>query len=253
MMEKISVAILLLICIAATVDAVTIKCDFDSNTWGNVAGSFYRCIVQNQEVFTVSVVSIDAAVGTHTGDKENDDVTEFQLHSTPNLVHFPKNLDKVFPDLEAIAIYYTELQAITQDDLKIFPRLKIAYFAHNQLKVITADTFRFNPKLERINLDNNLILHIEPQTFDGLRKLAVLYIQGNDESCRLTNAATKNDTATLVQKVNIEKCYSLAYEMQQTLKQIVKNEREQNQKFEKQMEQILIQIQILTKKAENND
>jgi hypothetical protein len=207
-MEKFSVAILILGCIAVTVDAVTIRCAFGSHTYSYVtAGTFYQCSVQNKEDFTASLVSIDAAVGTHTGDNENDDVTEFNLSSAPNLVHFPKNLEKVFPDLEAIVIYSTKLQAITQDDLKMFPRLKVAWFTDNQLKVITADTFRFNPKLERIDLNHNLIFQVEPHTFDGLRKLTALYLGGNDENCHLTQATTKSETAALVQKVNNGMCY----------------------------------------------
>jgi hypothetical protein len=256
-MKKFSVATLILFYIAATVDAVTVRCIFGSSDWGNV-GTFYGCLVQNHEDFTASLVSIDDAVGTHTGDKENDYVTEFQLGSAPNLVHFPKDIDKVFPDLEAIVIHGTELQAITQDDLKVFPRLKFVYFAHNQLKVITADTFRFNTKLERIDLFDNLIFHIEPHTFDGLRRLTTLDLHGNDDNCRLTDASTKSDTAAMVQKVNNGKCYSLAYEVQQTLKQSLKVQQQENEKIEKQMEQsdvlmsqMLIQIQILTKKVEN--
>jgi hypothetical protein len=241
MMVKFSVAILIVFCIAARVDAVTVRCAFGSSSWSYVTGSFYRCIVQNNEVFTASLVSIDAAVGTHTGDHVNDDVTEFNLYSAPNFVHFPKNLDKVFPDLEAIAIYYTKLQAITQDDLKVFPRLKVAYFPLNQLKVITADTFRFNPKLEVIYLDNNLIFHIEPQTFDGLRRLTALFLQGNDDNCHLTYATNKTDTAALVQKVNNGKCYSLAYEVQQKLERFIKD-----------VQQMMTQIQVLTKKVENH-
>jgi hypothetical protein len=240
-MEKFSVAILIFICLAAAVDAVTVRCAFGSRTWPNVTGSFYQCTVQNREVFTASLVSIDGAVGTHTGDHVNDDVTEFTLDSVPNLVHFPKNLEKVFPDLEAIQIYSTKLQAITQDDLKVFPRLKAAYFGYNQLKAITADTFRFNPKLEVIYLNNNLIFHIEPQTFDGLRRLAGLYLNDNDDNCRLTNAATKSDTATFVQKINNRKCYSLAYEVQQKLERFIKD-----------VQQMWTRIQVLTKKVENH-
>jgi hypothetical protein len=254
-MKKFSVGILVLICIAATVDAVTVTCAFDQSTFSYVAGSFYQCIVQNREVFTASLVSIDAAIGTHTGDNENDDVTHFELISALNLVHFPKNLDKVFPDLEAIVVYNTKLQAITQDDLKVFPRLKVANFYGNQLKIITADTFRFNPKLERIDLDQNLIFHIAPHTFDGLRKLTALDLHGNDENCHLTQATTKTDTAALVQKVNNGKCYSLAYEVQQKLEKRLNDERQEIENLKKQMEQfevlmsqMLIQIQILTKK-----
>jgi hypothetical protein len=251
-MEKFSVAVLIFVCIAATVDAVTIDCSFDSHSWDYASGSFYTCEVQNKEDFTASLVSIDAAVGTHTGDKDNDDVTYFHLNSAPNLIHFPKNLDKVFPDLEAIAILYTSLQTITQDDLKVFPRLKFINIYENQLKVITADTFRFNPKLERIDLDNNLIFHIEPHTFDGLRKLTTLYLNDNDENCHLTNATTKTDTAALVQKVNIGMCYSLAYEVQQKLETHLKDEQQQNEKVEKQIEHMLIQIQNMTRKVENS-
>jgi hypothetical protein len=262
-MKKFSVAIL--ICIAVTVDAVTIRCSFGSFTRAYVAGSFYYCSVQNTQDFTASLVSIDGAVGIHTGNNENDDVTYFELPSAPNLVHFPKNLDKVFPNLEAIAILHTKLQAITQDDLKVFPRLKFINIFKNQLKVITADTFRFNPKLERIDLDNNLIFHIEPHTFDGLRKLTALYLGGNDENCHLTDTTTKSDTAAMVQKVNNRKCYSLAYEVEQKHEKHLKDEQQQIENLKKQIEQMekqmeqsevlmsqmLIQIQILTKKVEN--
>jgi hypothetical protein len=254
-MEKFSVGILIVFYIAATVDAVTVRCHFGPQTWDYVTGSFYRCAVENREDFTASVVSIDAAIGTHTRDNENDDVNQFNLSNAPNLVHFPKNLEKVFPDLEVIAIHHTKLQAITQDDLKMFPRLKVAYFINNQLKVITADTFRFNPKLERIDLQYNLIFHVDSHTFDGLRKLTALQLQGNDKNCDLTSATTKSDTAAMVPKVNIGKCYSLAYEVQQSLKNHLKDEQEQIKNLKNQMEQfevlmsqMLIQIQILTKK-----
>jgi hypothetical protein len=257
-MKKFSVAILVLICIAARVDAVTVTCVFGSHTWPYVTGSFYQCNVQNREVFTASLVSIDDAIGTHTGDNDNDDVTQFYLNPAPNLVHFPKDIDKVFPDLEVISIRYTKLQAITQDDLKVFPRLKFAYFTNSQLKVITADTFRFNTKLERIDLFSNLIFHIEPQTFDGLKRLTALHLNDNDENCHLNKATTKTETAALVQKVNNGKCYKRAYEVEKKLEKHLKDDQQQNEKLVKQIEQfevlmsqMLIQIQILTKKVEN--
>jgi hypothetical protein len=257
-MKTFSVAILIVFCIAARVDAVTVTCAFGSITWSFVTGSFYQCDVQNKEVFTASLVSIDAAIGTHTGDKDNDDVTQFRLDPAPNLVHFPKDLDKVFPYLEAIAIYYTKLQAIKQDDLKVFPKLRVASFSLNQLKVITADTFRFNTKLERIDLDRNLIFHMEPHTFDGLKRLTALHLHDNFDNCHLTDARTKSEAADMVQKINNGKCYSRAHEVQQTLKQSLNDQQQQIQNLEKQMEQfevlmsqMLIQIQILTKKVEN--
>jgi hypothetical protein len=251
-MEKFSFVILIVSCIAATVDAVIVNCKFGSNTWNHVTGSFYRCLVQNQDVFTASLVSIDYVMGTHTRDKDNYGVTEFDLDLAPNLVHFPKNLEKLFPDLEAIGIQRTKLQAITQDDLKVFPRLRAVYFYDNHLKIITADTFRLNPRLEQISLDDNQIFHVEPYTFDGLRRLSSLDLRGNAHNCDVTVARTKSDTAKLVEKINKRKCYSLAYVVQQKLEGFMENEQKQNEKLEKQMEQVLTQIQILARKVENN-
>jgi ferritin-like metal-binding protein YciE len=172
-------------------------------------------------------------------------------------VHFPKNLKNVFPDLEGIAITNTKLKAITQDDVKVFPRLKAIYFAHNQLKFIKADTFKFNLKLEQISLFDNIINHIEPNTFDGLSKLRVLELHNNDKNCDMIDAITKSATEENIVKVNNQKCFSQVYELQQRFESHLKDDQEKIEKLENQIEQsnvlmsqMLIQIQVLTKKVE---
>jgi hypothetical protein len=245
-MEKFSIALLLIWCITTTIDADTVRCDFGSHTWKYLTTPFYYCKVQNLEIFTKNQISIDAAVGTHKDNNENDDVTEFWIKNAPNLVHFPKNLENVFPDLEGITISKSKLQSISQDDLKVFPRLKGVYFAHNQLKVITADTFKFNPKLELISLFDNIIFHIEPHTFDELKKLRVLQLHNNDKNCNLTEATTKIATDQNIENVNNQKCFSRVYVLEQRMEKL-ENQTEQSDML---ISQMLIQIQVLTKKLD---
>jgi hypothetical protein len=246
--------IIIIFCITATaVHTVTIACTFDWSSWNYVTGLFYRCDAQNKEDFNGSLISIDAAVGVHRENQANDDVTEFRLHDSPNLMHFPKNLDSVFPDLEAIVIYDSRLQAITQDDLKVFPRLNLLVLVQNELRVIAADTFRANPKLQRVDLDSNMIFHIEPHAFDGLRKLAVLSIRGNDDDCHLTATTTRNETLQMIEKINDKSCFSRVYELEQENVKLMQENVKLKQQVEEMkvlMSRMLVHIETLNKTAE---
>jgi hypothetical protein len=78
-MGKFSIAILFVFCITTTIDAATIRCEFITHTWQYLTTPFYRCKVQNLEIFTQNQISIDVAVGIHKDHNENDDVTEFWI------------------------------------------------------------------------------------------------------------------------------------------------------------------------------
>jgi hypothetical protein len=211
------------------------------------------------EIFTGQLVSIDAATGVHDpSNRTMDDVTNFWLCNAPNLVHFPKNVEKVFKNIQVTTICNSKLQVITKDDLKVFPQLRVAHFNSNELRVIAADTFEFNPDLERIDLEHNLIFHIEPHTFDGLMKLEKLYLTYNDKNCGVVGAVTESEIVAIIEDINAKKCFSPLHGLERQFDMFLRDEHEKHEKLEKRVEQfevlmsqMLIQIQVLTKKFES--
>lgn len=121
---------------------------------------------------------INEISGQHIDDKTDDDIMGFWAED--NQVHyFPKNLHKIFKNLELILISNSQLKEIKQKDLKNYPKLEFLCLDYNKIKVLENDLFNFNPNLLFISISYNNIQQIGPETFSHLKNLNFLWVISN--------------------------------------------------------------------------
>lgn len=121
---------------------------------------------------------IKSAQGIHDDHKSNDDVTVFYA-AGKNTQYIPKGIEKIFRNIQRIAIHNGRLQEIRQEDFKPFPMLTELCLADNDIKALDDGIFIYNPELTLIYLSDNKIFSIGKNVFDKLNKLSHLYLNSN--------------------------------------------------------------------------
>lgn len=91
----------------------------------------------------------------------------------------PEDLDKFFPNVEALQIFNSELKILEQKDLKPFDNLKELWVHQNELESLSGDLFKFNTELQLIVLNNNRLRFIGKYILVPLTKLEIANFNSN--------------------------------------------------------------------------
>lgn len=83
----------------------------------------------------------------------------------------PKEIEKFFPDLEAIKIIMSNLKSIKKADLKPFSKLKELCLGKNDLETLDSDLFEFNRELRFVSFYQNKLKFIGEDILKPLKKL----------------------------------------------------------------------------------
>ncbi|CAG9811098.1 unnamed protein product [Chironomus riparius] len=131
-----------------------------------------------------------------------------------NFQFFPKDLDKIFNNLEGIVIANAHIKEVHQNDLKPFTKLVHLGLHVNEIEIIDEDLFKFNPNLKMISLRDNKIKQIHSKVFDNLPHLVKLRLLGNqciDKDSELSSKSAGDIIklvklqCTISEQLNIEK------------------------------------------------
>lgn len=169
-----SFLVILLVLVVKKSLTFELHCVFENAGWDDILmGSAFACKTKNINV------SMPHQVITKLHPESNDKSVNAFLVFDQNFEFFPLGLDKLFKNLEGIAVQKSNLKVISKNDLKGFSNLRSISLYENRLKVIENELFRYNPKLELISLFNNQLQHIFPSAFEHLVHLKVLYLNSN--------------------------------------------------------------------------
>lgn len=171
----------------------------------------YQCTVQNPYLVTSKDDRIINEIrGQHLMEKTRDDVKFFNSYEK-KVNFFPRDLTKLFKNVERVKIYGANLREITKDDLEQFGlKLKSLWLYNNKIDVIESDTFSFNKNLEEIHIGTNKIKHIQNGAFRGLDKLLELHLQSNPCTTGDDWADSRHKMIQVIKRVN-DKCKDPAY------------------------------------------
>lgn len=147
---------------------------------------------------------------------QNDTITSVNGQVAPltdvNIVHifhqtinyFPKGLDKLFPNLEAIQLLHSPLKSIEQSDLKPFgSKLKKFIVGGNQIESLNNDLFEYNSELRWIGFQENKLKSVGKNILKPLKKLQRAYFDDNE--CIDKAALNEKELSGLVAELE-EKC-----------------------------------------------
>lgn len=140
----------------------------------------YTCEVQPLKLTRLTDDCLVTKVtGKHLVQKSNSMVKFFRSENI-DFACFPKNLEKLFVNLDRIQINHTKIATLTRSDLQPFgSRLRKLWFQNSLIEVIPADLFEDTKNLETISLVNNYIKYVGSGTFNNLRKLTIMFFQNN--------------------------------------------------------------------------
>ncbi|KAG5668271.1 hypothetical protein PVAND_016218 [Polypedilum vanderplanki] len=263
------------------VSAVVIKCQFEKNTYLAI-GSVYECNHKSNSLITSPNIVIISANGDHYNLSMNHEkVASFRSDSSSQTIHYmPHGLNKIFPNLIAIIIWYGRIKEIHQKDLEQYSKLRYFNLDENDITYLEKDLFKFNTQLQFINLQKNKINQIYPTIFDHLNQLEYLWLDSNQcinkrkgdrsgvlelikeikDICwlftifdRLNNADEKS--VSNWNQLN-EKSSNLESKMENMMEKqdekLKKSESNLNQKVESTANKITDEIQTLMKQQEKN-
>lgn len=98
-----------------------------------------------------------------------------------NTVYFPGNLNKFFPNLEAVKLFESRVKFLENFDFRFLAKLKYLSLEKNDIEVLQSDIFLFNKELIEVNLKSNKLKFIAPRLLVPLTKLKIAKF--NDNVC----------------------------------------------------------------------
>ncbi|KAG5679655.1 hypothetical protein PVAND_009210 [Polypedilum vanderplanki] len=129
-------------------------------------------------------------------------------YRSANLKYFPRNLEKVFKNLETFAIQDSNLIELTSEDLKPFLKLTALCLDGYPIEIIRENLFIHNPELEVLYIASNKINHIDPNALSHLNNLKSIYFF--DNICKLSKVLveTRSGILEIVKEIEQGKCQS---------------------------------------------
>jgi Leucine-rich repeat (LRR) protein len=159
--------------------AFNVKCDFtETSAYSyNKIKSGKVCKVRNLVIKSPSqeITSINRIFGSSA---IRNDVTVFRAYGQ-TMNYLPRDIEKFFPNIEAMLVQSCKLKEIKKQNLEAFPQLKNLYLASNDIEKLDDDLFVSNEKLLKIDLENNKIKFIGEETFKPLKNLNTLWLHNN--------------------------------------------------------------------------
>jgi hypothetical protein len=117
------------------------------------SGKQYFCYVTSATI-TKPDTKIESFIGVHKSGKSDNDVKGNKFDNTV-VEYFPKNLHKIFPQLNSVVISNCGLKRITRNDLNGLENISEFYLDGNQLRSLPVDLFVNMKKLKEISFRNN--------------------------------------------------------------------------------------------------
>lgn len=189
-------------------ESTSIQCKYDVYTYTVVGNIYYCWIKKGPQILTQETAHIDAALGTHSSSKHDNDVLGFWVRS--GVIHyFPQGLDKIYANLELIYIIGVKLKEVHQSDLKPFTKLMELDLSKNQIEIIDEGLFEFNNELKYISFEDNEIYHIPPDVFNNLKFLKYLKFEKN--KCISKSAKNSYNIVNELTRGLNETCLSFEY------------------------------------------
>ncbi|KAG5670626.1 hypothetical protein PVAND_000874 [Polypedilum vanderplanki] len=145
----------------------------------------YSCDINNQMFNENEKIEI---YGKHLEGKSNEDVNAITLMNC-KLSKFPRGLKIIFPYLQSIHIFKSNLSKLSKEDLKEFKTLKQLYLEDNEILFLQENLFSDMKSLEILSVHEQNLLVIEPNIFNNLENIKCIDFR----QCNLVNFVYNSD------------------------------------------------------------
>lgn len=110
----------------------------------------------------------------HMQGMNDSDVTSVRIMNQL-VLQMPRNFGEFFPNLEGLAVLYSQLEEISKDDLRNLPRLRQLDLFENNIRSLDSNLLKGNPLLEAFSVYNNPVQRVGLKAFDNLPLLTSLH------------------------------------------------------------------------------
>lgn len=183
--------------------AVDLECRFRRDYWPGI-GHIYVCNTVDFALRSSADRVIAETSGEHKESLANADVKA--LVSMGQTIHyFPRNVEKIFPNINGFSFINVKLREIHQEDIKPYGRnLEYLILIGNEVQTLEKDLFQFNQNLKLIDFRHNRIQYVDQNVFDCLFNLKSLYMLEN--KCTCENAGFSREKVVAVIESIKETC-----------------------------------------------
>jgi len=145
---------------------MALQCTFSTDIYSD-GRIFYSCKIEGQSITASTALKIQ---GKHEQGKSLKDVKEVIFNGC-KLSKIPQGLTALFPFMEDLSVWSSNLRTINKKELREYKFLKRIFICSSNIQYIPGDLFDGFNNLEEISFAGNEIKIIEPTVLDGLRKL----------------------------------------------------------------------------------
>lgn len=147
-------------------------CDFEL-----FKASGYRCTAENLTT-DAKYIRINKVLGTHVGNKSNDQVTELSFRNS-TYKFIPRNIFEMFVNLRTLEVCGTVLEVIEEEMFDGALKLQKLLMDSNEIRIIVTRAFRGLSKLKLLSLEQNQINSLPWDIFEDLMSLQILRLSHN--------------------------------------------------------------------------
>ncbi|KAL7013135.1 hypothetical protein ACKWTF_015213 [Chironomus riparius] len=152
---------------------MALTCKFEDQEYTNGV-IIYACKIKYQSIPS----KILKVRGRHLQGKTNDDVEEVRFVKC-NIPVVPAGLKKIFPKMNDLSVWKSNLKYVCNKDLIEYRHLKELHLFDNKIEFVPGNLFEGFQNLEQIGLNDNKLQMIEPNLLFSLDKLKVCDISDN--------------------------------------------------------------------------
>jgi len=136
---------------------------------------FYTCFINSQKI----PENVEfRSVGCHELKHSNKDVRVVVFHYC-EITKVPQRITKLFPNIQDLSIWNSNLEKITKDDLYEYKNLESIAFCGSKIKTLSGNIFEDFHNLHEISFSGNILELIELNILDGLNKLTYVNFSRN--------------------------------------------------------------------------
>lgn len=176
-MAKILCVLILFTLYAQSVTSLIILCEFKRiNDYTQVDEPHHDCSIKAEALSeNIDYKFIDEVI---FADLSIENVSNLSLHAK-NMTKIPENFSTFFPLVTKLEISSSNLEELTQDDVKNLRNLVKLQIKPSNVKVLHADLFAFNKDFVSFRLiDANQLESVHPQLIDNLPSIKSLTVSG---------------------------------------------------------------------------
>ncbi|XP_070494599.1 uncharacterized protein [Chironomus tepperi] len=138
----------------------------------------YTCFIRNQHIRENMELNI---IGKHQPSHSNNSVIDV-IFVNCGIKKIPQGLTKIFPNMQDLSVWHSNLKEVTKNDLKEYKNLLRFGFCDDKIETLYGDLFEGFEDVQELAFTNNKNLKfIEPNILDGLENLKMVNFTGNSK------------------------------------------------------------------------